>query len=384
MRAAIDVQNLLVAKTGIGHYANNLVRNLALLPVEGTIEAFYFSSGRSKNRLGLAGGSVTERAITFPPGRLVQFLWKRFSFPKVDMFLRNADVFHFPNFVSRPVRAAKVVVTIPDLSFMRFPQFTEPKNLAFLRRHVPLSIERADKIIAISEFTRKEIAAFFPAAKDKVTVTPLGVSPDFSPRRDREEQERIQRKYGLPEEYILFVGTLEPRKNLMSLLKAFELFREESTEHEPIRLVVAGMKGWLYDRTMTHIRKMPPGMDPIMTGYVEDNDLPSLYSFAKMAVVPSFYEGFGLPCLEAMACGTPLICSNTSSLPEVVGDAAIQVSPTDSGEIAETMAALVADRALADKLSEKGRERAREFTWRRCAEATYRVYECAVRGRGSD
>ena len=257
-----------------------------------------------------------------------------------------------------------------------------PRNLSFLRRHVPSSIERADRIIAISDFTRREIAELFPSARGKLVVTALGVRETFFPRNDVEGLMRLRRKYGLPEEYILFMGTLEPRKNLLTLLKAYQIFRGRSQKHESIRLVVAGMKGWLYEETMAHIRDMPPEAAPVLAGYVEDEDLPYLYSGARMAAAPSFYEGFGLPCLEAMACGTPLICSNTSSLPEVVGDAAAMVCPSDAEEMAEAMARVVADREFAEGLVRKGRKRAREFTWSRCAEETYRVYESVVCGSG--
>lgn len=362
MRVAIDVQNLLRQMTGVGYYVKNLVRALSLLPIDKTIQAFYFSRRKG---LGLSGGSVEEKGVRFPTGRVVQLLWKRFSFPKVDTFITGADVFHFPNFVARPVCAGKVVVTIPDLSFMRFPQFTEPKNLSFLIRHVPQSIERAEKVIAISEFTRREIAELFPWAREKIAVTPLGVSESFCTQKDPQGTGNVKKEYGLPEKYILFVGTLEPRKNLIALLEAYRIFRNRLKTYKDIRLVVAGMKGWLFQETMSRIREMPPEMAPIVTGYVDDADLPYLYSAAKMAVVPSFYEGFGLPCLEAMACGTPLICSNTSSMPEVVGDAALMVSPKEPEEMAQAMVRLAENEELAEELRRKGRIRAAQFTWRR-------------------
>jgi glycosyltransferase involved in cell wall biosynthesis len=378
VRVAIDVQNLLWPMTGVGYYVSNLVRALSHLRVDATIEAFYFS--RKKKGIGLSGGPVVEKALRFPPGRLAQLLWKRFSFPRVDRLMDGPDVLHFPNFVARPVRNGKIVLTIPDLSFLRFPQFAEPKNLTFLTRHVPRSIERAEKIIAISEFTRREIAHFFPSAEDRLAVTALGVGKAFAPKKDQDGLARVRKRYNLPDKYVLFVGTLEPRKNLKTLLEAYRIFREASREHDEIALTVAGMKGWLYEETMRRVRNMPPEMAPIMTGYVQESDLPYLYSAAKMVVVPSVYEGFGLPCLEAMACGTPLICSNASSLPEVVGDAAIQVSPDNPEEMAEAMRAVVVNPELASELVRKGMEQAKIFTWRRCAEATYRIYESAASG----
>jgi glycosyltransferase involved in cell wall biosynthesis len=385
VRVAIDVQNLLRPMTGVGHYVNNLVRALSLLPIDETIQAFYFSCGRTKQRLGLPPGKVVERAVKFPPGRVTQLLWKRFPFPRVDAFV-PADLVHFPNFVARPVKSARVVVTIPDLSFMRFPQFTEPKNLSFLSRHVPSSLERADRIIAISEFTRKEIAELFPSSADKLVVTPLGVSELFAPKNDPQGLTRVRQKYNLPREYILFVGTLEPRKNLRILLEAYRILKRRLGKHQNMRLVVAGMKGWLYDETIRQIDAMPPDDKPLLIGYVEDAELPYLYSMSRMAVVPSLYEGFGLPCLEAMACGTPLVCSNTSSLPEVVGDAALMVSPTDAEEMADAMARVAPESSFAQELVRKGRKRAGEFTWRRCAQRTYKVYEdvASEHPRGSD
>jgi glycosyltransferase involved in cell wall biosynthesis len=278
------------------------------------------------------------------------------------------------------VRNAKVVVTIPDLSFLRFPQFAEPKNLKFLKRQVPRSIERADRIIAISEFTAREICEFFPSAKDKVAVTQLGVTEAVRRIEDKEVLAAVKARYNLPDDYILFVGTLEPRKNLMTLLEAYRTFAGKSKEHAHTALVVAGMKGWLTEETMRRIGDMPRDMSPRLIGYIEETDLPALYSGARMAVVPSLYEGFGLPCLEAMACGTPLVCSNTASLPEVVGDAAILVSPHEPEEIAQAMVKVVESPEVAEDLADRGRRRAAQFTWERCAEETYRVYEAAMAG----
>ncbi len=380
MRVAIDVQNLLMPMTGVGYYVSNLVRALSRLHLDATVEAFYFSRNARKGRLELEGGSVVEKAVRFPPGRVVQFLWKRLSFPKADTFVGSADVFHFPNFVARPVRKGRVVVTIPDLSFLRFPQFTERKNLKFLKGQVPRSIERADRIIAISEFTAREICEFFPSAKDKVAVTQLGVTEAFHRIEDKEALTAVKAKYDLPDDYILFVGTLEPRKNLMTLLEAYRIFRAQSRRRDSTALVVAGMKGWLYRETMKRIGNMPAEMAPVMVGYVEETDLPGLYSAARMAVVPSLYEGFGLPCLEAMACGTPLVCSNVASLPEVVGDAAILVSPHDPEEMAGAMATVAENPEVAEELADRGQRRAAQFTWERCAEETYRVYEAAIAG----
>jgi hypothetical protein len=183
VRVAIDVQNLLMPMTGVGYYVSNLVGALSRLPLDAIVEAFYFSRSATKAQLGLEGGSVVEKAVRFPPGRVLQFLWKRLSFPRADSFVGDADVFHFPNFVARPVRNGKVVVTIPDLSFLRFPQFTEPKNLKFLKRQVPRSIERADRVIAISEFTANEVVALFPSAADKVEVTHARRGRSVSSRR---------------------------------------------------------------------------------------------------------------------------------------------------------------------------------------------------------
>ena len=377
---AIDVQNLLIPMTGVGYYVSNLVRALSRLPLDATVEAFYFSRNARRQRLGLEGGSVLEKAMRFPPGLALQFLWKRFCFPKVDTFVGGCDVFHFPNFVARPVRRGKVVVTVPDLSFLRFPQFTEPKNLKFLKRQVPRSIERADRITAISRFTAREICEFFPSAAHKVAVTPLGVGEAFQRVEDRKALAAIKAKYNLPDDYILFVGTLEPRKNLMTLLDAYRIFAGRSKDHAQTALVAAGMKGWLYEETMRRFGDMPRDRSPRLIGYVEETDLPRLYSAARMAVVPSLYEGFGLPCLEAMACGTPLVCSNAASLPEVVGDAAILVSPREPEQIAEAMARVAENPEAAKELADRGRKRAGQFTWKRCAEETYRVYEAAIGG----
>jgi glycosyltransferase involved in cell wall biosynthesis len=204
------------------------------------------------------------------------------------------------------------------------------------------------------------------------------VGEAFRRVEDKEALSAVKVKYNLPDDYILFVGTLEPRKNLMTLLEAYRIFAGQSKNRAQTALVVAGMKGWLYEETMRRLGEMPREMSPRLIGYVEEMDLPALYSAARMAVVPSLYEGFGLPCLEAMACGTPLVCSNAASLPEVVGDAALLVSPENPEEMAVAMAELAENPEVGEELADRGRRRAAQFTWERCAEETYRVYKAAM------
>ncbi len=380
MRVAIDIQSLLRQKTGVGHALYDLIEALAALDAPDEFTAFYFS----RRRLGLpfTNDRFRERRIAFPPGRLLSALWKTLPFPAVDRFLDHADVYHFPDFVARPVRRGKVVVTVHDLSFARLPETVEPKNRAYLTKKVPASIERADAVIAVSDFTRRELEDLFPASRGKVHVIHHGVRRLFRPTAEGDERETAARDR-VPQRYILAVGTVEPRKNLGVLLDAMALLRRD-TAFDDMGLVVAGGRGWLAEDIERRLAAEQRDGRLLRLGYVPDDVLRRLYCGASALAFPTKYEGFGLPALEAMACGLPVVCSNVASLPEVVGDAALLVEDPSAEAFANALRRVLADEPLAADLRRRGLERAAAFTWQNAARQTLAVYRQVTGGHDAD
>jgi glycosyltransferase involved in cell wall biosynthesis len=374
VRVAIDIQSLLRRRTGVGHALYDLIEAIAPIAAPDEITAFYFS----RRRLGLpfCNDRFRERRVGFPPGRALSWLWRHVPFPAVDRFLDGADVCHFPDFVARPVRRGKVIVTIHDLSFARLPQTVEPKNRAYLARNVPTSLARADAVIAVSEFTRREIEELFPVARGKVHVVHHGVRPALeAPPGDAPDAELPP----LPERFVLAVGTLEPRKNLGVLLDAIHLIRSDVPLRD-VGLVVVGGRGWLSDELELRLAAEQMNRRVTRLGYVSDATLSALYRRAAVLAFPTLYEGFGLPVLEAMACGLPVVCTNVASLPEVAGDAALLVDELLPESLADALRRVLTDEALAADLSRRGRERAATFTWKKAARQTLDVYRTVAEG----
>lgn len=233
------------------------------------------------------------------------------------------------------------------------------------------SAKRADKIITYSDSTKKDVIEFLNINEKKISVIPLGVEEKFKPASEKEIK-KIKADLGLPDNYIITLGTLQPRKNLEALIDAFARLKKDKAI--PHKLVVVGEEGWNNERLLTKLDRLDIAEDIVITGFIEDNQLPSLYSGATALVYPSLYEGFGLPVLEAMACGVPVACSNTSSLPEVAGEAALLFDPTDVDQIYSSMQELLSDDRLRNNLSEVGIKRARHFTWEKTAKQTLSLY----------
>lgn len=282
----------------------------------------------------------------------------------VDLLARvKPDIALFTNFVRYPLfYNQKSIVVVYDLSFAKFPQYAPDRNRRFLTRLVPPSLKRANQIVTISESVKSEIHQYYGTNKDKIQVLPCAVDPlRFNPK-DQSEIEVVRKKYHLPRRYILFVSTLEPRKNVEGLIEAYRALPEAIKAQ--YALVLVGLSGWKSQGIEAAIGDAQTAGDKVVRiGYATSSDLAAIYSGASLFAYPSFYEGFGLPPLEAMACGVPVVTSNSSSLPEVVGDAALTIDPADQSALTAAMAQVLADPQLAADLRQKGLRRAKQFTW---------------------
>jgi glycosyltransferase involved in cell wall biosynthesis len=309
----------------------------------------------------------------------VRVLWEQLVQPWVLRRI-GADLVHGPVFVGPLLAPCPVVVTIHDLSFIRFPNLFHPANRLYLTVLTRLSARRARRLIAVSAHAAAEAVQLLGVPAERIEVIYHGVDPDFRPLPDREIAAFRQRR-GVPERFVLFVGTLEPRKNLVRLVEAFaDLVRRGScgNRDDQVALVFVGGKGWFYDKVFARVEAL--GLDKAVTfaGYVMNEELPLWYNAAAVLAYPSVYEGFGLPVLEAQACGTPVLTSNVSSLPEAAGDAALMVDPYDVEALAAGLDRLLTDESLRDGLRERGLAHASKFTWPRAAQETARVYRRAL------
>ena len=291
--------------------------------------------------------------------RLPFFLWQQ------TMALRRLDAdWYLANFFLPPFLPCEGAVVVHDLSFRAHPEYF-PRTVAWYMRWLTgWAVRRARLVLTVSEFSRRELLRFYPVAGGKAVSIPNGVGSEFRPvagEGDAEADRATLSRYGITSPYILALGNIHPRKNLGRLLEAYLHLRERRADVPA--MVWVGLRRWGSEELLRRARSA----EVILTGFIPQVDLPAIYRQAVMLVYPSLYEGFGLPPLEAMACGTPVVTSNTSSLPEVVGEAALMVDPTDVGAIAAAMARLLDDAPLREYLREAGIERARQFTWTRTA-----------------
>jgi glycosyltransferase involved in cell wall biosynthesis len=284
------------------------------------------------------------------------------------------DVLHV-QFTAPPLSPCPVVVSIHDLSFEHLPQTFNRRSRTQLRLTVRHSARRATKILTLSEHTRRDVIDTYGIDPQKVTAIPLAAPAHFGPVKHDKELQRVRHIYGIEEDYVLSVGSIQPRKNLVRLIKAYAALRGAKSSNRCPKLVIVGKCAWLYDETLRALEETGVRDSVVLTGYVPESDLPALYSGALCFVYPSYFEGFGLPPLEAMKCGAPVIVGNATSLPEVVGDAALKVDPFDVSAIAAAMDQLINNSELRDDLSVKGQRRAKMFDWKDTAQRTLAVYE---------
>jgi len=325
---------------------------------------------------GLLPPDVTLAALQsrWPTSRAaVRVAWEQLVQPRALRRI-GADLAHGPVFVGPLLASCPVVVTIHDLSFMRFPDLFRPANRLYLTVLTRLSARRARRLIAVSAHAAAESVRLLGVPAERIDVVYHGVDPAFRPLPE-DEVLAFRRRRGLPERFVFFVGTLEPRKNLVRLVEAFARVRDDR-----VGLVLAGGKGWLYDELFASVEALGLNEQVIFPGYVMSEELPLWYNAATLLAYPSVYEGFGLPVLEAQACGTPVLTSNVSSLPEAAGDAAVMVDPYDVESLAEGLNRLLAGESLRHDLRAAGLVHAKKFSWPRAAQDTARVYHRALDG----
>lgn len=375
MRVGIDIRVLgSQYKSGVEEYTENLLAHM--LPDNPEVKFKLFYSGNQEllkkySWLGLGNVELFQSPFsgkfTFASSRL-------FGYPKLDDVVGGVEVFFSPHFLLAPLnRYCKRVMTFHDLSYLRFREFFSVRRDLWHRFQISLfgKSGRPDRIIAVSESTKNDLIEHYGIEPEKVTTIYSGIS-DTIVRPSQEELDEFRKKNELPREFILFLGKLEPRKNVPALIKAFNLIKS-SNKFENLNLIVVGAKGWLFKDIFEEAERSPHRSKITFKNYITDEDKKFYYSLASVFVYTSFFEGFGFPPLEAMACGTPVVASNNSSLPEVVGDAGILVDPYNAVDISNGVKAVVGDHNLRNALIKRGYERVNIFDWKRCAEQTMEV-----------
>ncbi|NOZ06114.1 MAG: glycosyltransferase family 4 protein [Chloroflexi bacterium] len=367
MKALLDISAAVQQGAGVGRYTRELAEGLLSLSGRPDLTFLYNRHGAARPPVSLAG--VPSRVVPLGNKQYrLALLLSHLLGVSWDRWLPQCDLFHGPDVIAPPMGHTPTVITVHDLSFLRYPQFHRPLNRWNLRWITPYVVRRAAAVIADSQSTRRDLVELVGTAPHKVHVIFPGVASSYHVLPAGEAGVRVRHRFGLDGGYILFVGTIEPRKNLETLIEAC---RQLSW---PAPLVIAGRAGWRAQRLSRRLQALEEDGRVRLLGYVPDDDLPLLYNAAKVFAYPSWYEGFGLPVLEAMACGTPVVTSNVSSLPEVAGQAALLVHPGDAGALAEALARVLRDETLAADLRTRGLARAQAFSWQRTVRETAALY----------
>jgi glycosyltransferase involved in cell wall biosynthesis len=372
LRIAIDAHSVGTGLGGNESYATNLIE--ALAGVDSVNDyTLYVTRRAAVERFSNRWPNFSVRG-TLPHTPLI-----RIPLTLSAELRRNpVDVLHV-QFTAPPFSPCPVVVSIHDLSFEHLPQTFKWRSRKQLRITVRRSAREAAQVIALSDYARNDIISSYHINPENVSVIPLAAPAHFRPVKDEGELQRVRQTYGIEGDYILSVGAIQPRKNLSRLVAAYSRLRRARPEVKLPQLVLVGKCAWLYDETLRTIKELEVSNSVILTGYVPEADLPMLYSGALCFVYPSYFEGFGLPPLEAMKCGAPVIVGNKTSLPEVVGDAGLLVDPFEVDEIASAIQKVITDSDLRAHLRAKGLERASLFDWQETARQTLGVYEKAAR-----
>ena len=371
MRIAIDAHSIGTGLGGNESYATNLIEALAEIDQTNRY-TLYVTRKEAVDRFTNRWPNFSVRS-TLPHTPIVRIP----LILSAELRRQPVDVLHV-QFTAPPFSPCPVVVSIHDLSFEHLPETFKWRRRNQLKATVRRSARAAARVIALSEHARQDIIETYGLAADHVRTIPLAASDRFHPVTDEDELKRVRQTYGIEGEYILTVGAIQPRKNLARLIAAYARLQKSRPEVNLPKLVFVGKCAWLFEETLRTIKELQVTESVVLTGYVPENDLPALYSGALCFVYPSYFEGFGLPPLEAMKCGAPVITGNRTSLPEVVGDAGLLVDPFDVDALGAAMNRLIRDSELRAELTTKGLERAKLFDWRKTARQTLAVYQEAV------
>lgn len=369
MKIAINTLPLYNTKVGMGKYIVELVNRVPKCNPENKY-IIYLSKTNGKY-FDLCGQNIIIKKVpsffTYP---FVKIVWEQLFLP-FSLIINNVNLYHGTGFVLPLWKPAKIkfVVTIADMTFFTHSQYHTWFKRKYFNALIPIALKRADRILAISKNTKADIIAITKTNPEKIVTTYLGVDSMFIPKK-KEEYLPVLAKYKLRQPYILYVGMLEPRKNIEGLIRSFSLLKKE----RKYKLVIIGKKGWMYDEIFSLVKKLHLEERIIFMGYVPDDVLPAVYSAAACFVYPSFYEGFGFPVIEAMACGCPVITSNNSSLKEISGDAALLISPTDINQIAKTLEIILKSKEEREKRKKAGLRQAKLFKWDIFAKETKKIY----------
>ncbi|MGD8517201.1 MAG: glycosyltransferase family 1 protein [Anaerolineae bacterium] len=378
MRIGIDYTPAVRQGGGIGRYTRNLIQAVCALDVNNAYT--WFVAGRERRTDAAVEGANNVRVRSVPVSdRVLNIMWQRLRLPvPIQLVTGSLDLFHSPDFVLPYVGGIPAILTVHDLSFMRLPQFFVPGFRDYLERAVSRAVQRADHILADSKSTRQDLIELLAVEPDRVSVLYPGIGTRFQRVEDAAELDRVRAKYRLPQRFILGLGTLQPRKNFDGLIDSFQhlMSHQEPVSGGPeLHLVLCGGPGWMFEQTLASIEQAGLGARIHLPGFVDDADLPALYSLASVLAFPSWYEGFGLPVLEAMACETPVVAADNSSLPEVVGEAGLMVDAADRQGLAHALERVLADEGLRASLASAGLKQAHKFSWEEAARQLLDLYQ---------
>ncbi|MDP6769601.1 MAG: glycosyltransferase family 1 protein [Anaerolineales bacterium] len=372
MRIGLEVTAAVRQSGGIGRYVREMVHALAYVDQINQYSLFYASKYKAARGMLTLPDNFRIRHLPVHDIWLAR-IWQRIRLPvPVELITGAVDIYHSPDFTLPPtLQGVPTLLTVHDLSFLRDPESASPGLRGYLEIAVKRSVRLATHVLADSQSTKDDLIELYSTPENKITVLYPGVSSDFRPIIDPAKLRQVRKRYKLGEEpFVLSVGTLQPRKNHLTLIKAFELALGDSEYN----LVLAGGKGWSYEEVYDLVESRGLQNRVLFPGFVAEEDLSALYSSANIMTLPSLYEGFGLPVLEAMACGLPVIASSVSSLPEVTGNAALLVDPGNVEDMADAMLKLVENADLRKKLRNKGFKRVEQFSWYASAKTLLGVY----------
>ena len=371
LKIGIDIRTLMDKRySGVSEYTFHLVNEFLKLDQNNQYRLYYNSGRDLAFRLpNFIAANVKVIGTRYPNKIFNYVLQKLFHYPQIDKVIGGVDVFWSPhiNFLSLS-KSTRKFLTIHDLSFLRYPEFfNQRKNFWHRLINVKKLAVNFDHLIAVSENTKRDMIELLGVAPEKISVIYSGIDSSYHPVAETLKIQIVKSRYGLPAKFILYLGNVEPRKNLIGLIRAYNELRRRRPELEAVKLVIAGATGWKIKDIFKELYASDYQADIKFLGYIDKADKPALYSLCSVFAYPSFYEGFGFPPLEAMACGAPVITSNVSSLPEIVGGAALTVDPYNTNAITTALEQVLTDEVLAERLRQDGLEQVKRFNWENTA-----------------